>query len=89
MSEARTTTSYVAQYQGYASELATWIDLSVKPTPEEAFGRLDEFRAAWDALNRLESHPVDVRVVRRVITDTVIADSRPAPEAEEAKAVSG
>jgi hypothetical protein len=93
MSEAVTTTSYVLQFGERGS--GDLIDLSVRGTPEEAFGRLDAYRASWQHLragmrpgrDAPQDDPPGLRVVRRVVTDTVIADPRPAPDAEDAEEV--
>jgi hypothetical protein len=68
------TITYVTQYE---SSPGRWQDLCKRGTPEEAFGRLDVFRAAWDGQDGLQ----DLQVVRREITDTVIEDPRPAGQA--------
>jgi hypothetical protein len=85
MAKPARTVSYVMQYKGAGP--GDWIDVNRRETPEDAFERLDMFRASWDALSDQEGRPQGFQVVRREIIDTVIEDPRPAPE--EAEAVSG
>jgi len=83
MSESTAVTAYVLQCRHQGSD--AWTDLSRRDTPEEAFARRDIFRAAWD--RPIKEGLQGLQVVRRVTTDTVIEDPRPAPGTREAEAV--
>jgi len=83
MSESTAVTAYVLQCRHQGSD--AWTDLSKRATPEEAFARRDIFRAAWD--RPIKEGLQGLQVVRRVTTDTVIEDPRPAPGTREAEAV--
>jgi hypothetical protein len=78
----KTKVTYVMQYEGRGPD--DWIDASARDTPEEAFERLDAFRASWNY--RMRRRPDDTpgfQVVRREVTDTVIEDPRPAGDTAE------
>jgi hypothetical protein len=82
MPKKQTTVTFVAQYR--ARDPDEWRDLSRRDTPEEAFERRDAFLASWQGAGGRDD-PAGLQVVRREITDTVIADPRPAPEPEPDK----
>jgi hypothetical protein len=77
MPKKQTTVTFIAQYRTHDPD--EWRDLSRRDTPEEAFERLDAFLASWKASGGRDD-PAGLQVVRREITDTVIADPRPAAE---------
>jgi hypothetical protein len=79
MAKARVT--YVAQYlPAGANPDSGWKDLSPWDIPDAAFTSLDRFQASWNALADQGDRPQGHRVVKRTITDEVVADPRPAPE---------
>jgi hypothetical protein len=71
---ARVTTSYFAQYlPAGADDKTGWRDLSGWDEPGMAFAQNRRHQASWDALADQDGRPQRWQVVKRQVSDTVLA----------------